>query len=70
MTINQTNVKRNIPKFRQYDLFKAKVRDTGDISSVFTSLGKDELFVLPQKYAEIKRNLVRTRINSQPVGAD
>lgn len=54
-------MKQNIPKFRQYDLSKAKVRDTGDISSVFTSLGKDELFLLPQKYAEIKRNLVNNK---------
>ncbi|CUM49389.1 unnamed protein product, partial [Debaryomyces fabryi] len=57
----QSETKYNCPKYRVYDISKAKVRGTGDISSVFTSFENSGKVGLPQEYAEVKKNLIKNK---------
>ncbi|MDN6194683.1 MAG: DUF1479 domain-containing protein, partial [Alkalibacterium sp.] len=59
MTSVYTETNQDYPNFRTCDISKAKVRNTGDISSVFSSFGNVEAEGLPQEYADIKKNLVK-----------
>ena len=53
--------KQSYPNCRKYDISKAKVRGTGDISSVFSSFENADTVGLPQEYAEVKKNLVKNK---------
>lgn len=57
----QSEKKYECPKYREYDISKAKVRGTGDISSVFTSFEDSGTVGLSEEYAEVKRNLIKNR---------
>lgn len=57
----QSEKKYECPKYREYDISKAKVRGTGDISSVFTSFENSGTVGLSQEYAEVKKNLIKNR---------
>jgi hypothetical protein len=50
--------------------FQAKARGEGDISSVFSSFGNGGNSALPEKYAEIKKNLIENKDELKPAGID
>lgn len=51
--------RKNYPQYRVCDISKAKVRGTGDISSVFTSFENSGTSKLPNEYADLKKKLIK-----------
>lgn len=70
MPTAQNETKQNKTQYRQCDISKAKARGEGDISSVFSSFGNGGNSALPEKYAEIKKNLIENKDELKPAGID
>lgn len=66
MPTAQNETKQNKTQYRQCDISRGE----GDISSVFSSFGNGGNSALPEKYAEIKKNLIENKDELKPAGID